>query len=142
MIHRDYPGKTVCEQRSGDNGSGQAQEALRRDVDVVLACGGDGTVRTVAEVLAGTGMPMALIPAGTGNLLARTIGTPLDGIFSATRVALVVSLGFSRLEKIKHRFAFGHINGRLTRFVLLMNIRPTANQQPNRFKVASTSSYH
>ena len=43
----------------------------------MLACGGDGTVRTVAEVLAGTGTAMGLIPAGTGNLLARTIGTPL-----------------------------------------------------------------
>jgi diacylglycerol kinase (ATP) len=71
-----------------DPGSGQAQEALRRGADVVLVCGGDGTVRTVAEVLAGTGTAMGLIPAGTGNLLARTIGTPLGGITAAARVAL------------------------------------------------------
>lgn len=71
-----------------DPGTGQAKEALRRGADVVLACGGDGTVRTVAEVLAGTGTAMALIPAGTGNLLARTIGTPLNGVRAATRVAL------------------------------------------------------
>jgi YegS/Rv2252/BmrU family lipid kinase len=71
-----------------DPGTGQAQEALRRGADVVLACGGDGTVRTVAEVLAGTGTAMGLLPAGTGNLLARTIGTPLNSIASATRVAL------------------------------------------------------
>jgi diacylglycerol kinase (ATP) len=71
-----------------DPGSGQAEEALRRGADVVLACGGDGTVRTVAEVLAGTGTAMGLIPAGTGNLLARTIGTPLGGIAAAARVAL------------------------------------------------------
>jgi YegS/Rv2252/BmrU family lipid kinase len=71
-----------------DPGTGQAREALRRGADVVLACGGDGTVRTVAEVLAGTSTAMALIPAGTGNLLARTIGTPLNGVSAATRVAL------------------------------------------------------
>jgi diacylglycerol kinase (ATP) len=71
-----------------DPGTGQAEEALRRGADVVLACGGDGTVRTVAEVLAGTGTAMGLLPAGTGNLLARTIGTPLNSIAAATRVAL------------------------------------------------------
>jgi len=71
-----------------DPGTGQTEEALRQGVDLVIACGGDGTVRTVAEVLAGTGTPMGLLPAGTGNLLARTIGTPLNGIGAATRVAL------------------------------------------------------
>jgi diacylglycerol kinase (ATP) len=76
------------ETTADDPGTGQAEEALRRGADVVLACGGDGTVRTVAEVLAGTGTAMGLIPAGTGNLLARTIGTPLGGIAAAARVAL------------------------------------------------------
>ena len=54
---------------------------------MVLACGGDGTVRSVAEALAGTGVAMGLVPAGTGNLLARTIGTPQE-VAAATRVAL------------------------------------------------------
>ena len=61
-----------------DPGRGQAAEALEAGVDVVIAGGGDGTIRAVAEVLAGQDTPMGLLPLGTGNLLARNLGIDIE----------------------------------------------------------------
>jgi diacylglycerol kinase (ATP) len=71
-----------------DPGSGQAKEALAEGVDVVIAAGGDGTVRVVAEELRGTGTPLALLPSGTGNLLARNLDLTLDDADHSLRTAL------------------------------------------------------
>jgi YegS/Rv2252/BmrU family lipid kinase len=60
-----------------DPGRSMAEAAAIEGVEMVLVCGGDGTVRTVCAELAGTGIPVGVVPAGTGNLLARNLGIPL-----------------------------------------------------------------
>ncbi len=60
-----------------DTGYGMAHEAAVSGSDLVLAVGGDGTIRAVCEELAGTGVPVGIVPAGTGNLLARNLDIPL-----------------------------------------------------------------
>lgn len=66
--------------RSTDSGISAAREAVAAGAAVVVVAGGDGTVRAAAEVLRGSETPLALIPSGTGNLLARNLGVPLNDI--------------------------------------------------------------
>lgn len=62
-----------------DGGMTMAREAIDRDgVDLVIAWGGDGTVMSCVTAVAETGVPLAVLPAGTGNLLARNFAIPTD----------------------------------------------------------------
>jgi diacylglycerol kinase (ATP) len=58
------------------------------EADAVLVAGGDGAVNLVANVLAGTGVPLGVIPAGTGNDVARLLGVPLGSVEAAVDCAL------------------------------------------------------
>ncbi|MGH3889266.1 MAG: diacylglycerol/lipid kinase family protein [Pseudonocardiaceae bacterium] len=71
-----------------DPGEGQARIALAAGAEVVLACGGDGTVRHVAQALAGSGTALGLLPTGTSNVLARNLAIVLHDTAQATRIAL------------------------------------------------------
>lgn len=75
------------ETSADDPGRAMAQEALETGCDTVIAVGGDGTVRIVAEVLAGAdaehGAQLGIVPQGTGNLLARNLDIPLGNIRAA-----------------------------------------------------------
>lgn len=59
-----------------DPGEGQSRKALEAGADLLIVCGGDGTVRACAGVLAGTDIAMAVVPCGSGNLLARNLDLP------------------------------------------------------------------
>ena len=63
--------------------------------ELVVAVGGDGTVRGCAEGLAGTGVPLGVVPHGTANLLARTLRVP-----GQARAALAVALGTASVDRV------------------------------------------
>ncbi len=103
-----------AETRIEDLGDGVTREALAQGVDVVMVAGGDGTVRAVSEAMSGSGVPMAIVPSGTGNLLARNLRLPLehprkmvDAAFRGDTLAMDV--GVARItrpggETVEHAF--------------------------------------
>ncbi len=72
-----------------DSGRSAAERAVADAPSVVLVAGGDGTVRAVVEAIYEQRVPVALVPTGTGNLLARNLGVPLH------RIEACVEIGFS-----------------------------------------------
>ncbi|KWZ74485.1 MAG: diacylglycerol kinase family protein [Winkia neuii] len=81
----------------------QARQGVEAGAGVVLVAGGDGTVRAVAAGLAHTDVPMAILPAGTGNLMARNMEVPLDSLREAASIGFTgrthsIDLGWLRTE--------------------------------------------
>jgi diacylglycerol kinase (ATP) len=87
-----------------DLGAGVTRQALADGADAVLVSGGDGTVRAVAETMTGSGVPLTIVPSGTGNLLARNLLLPLtdpaamvQATFDGDR--LPVDVGFAAIRR-------------------------------------------
>ncbi len=73
----DHPGEVRLVGPDEDIGEA-ARSAAKEGTGTVVAVGGDGTISTVAEALAGTGCALGVIPAGTFNYFARGLGIPED----------------------------------------------------------------
>ncbi len=69
--HSEYPGHT----------RELARAAPQQGYNVVIVAGGDGSIGQAADGLAGTGVALGIIPAGTGNILARDMGLPIPSPF-------------------------------------------------------------
>ncbi len=103
----DFEGPEISwhEMLEDDPGQKATAAALEAGADLVLAVGGDGTVRAVAEQLtiADGSAELGIIPMGTGNLLARNLGVPLGDLTGAFTRALSgesrpLDLGWADLE--------------------------------------------
>jgi diacylglycerol kinase family enzyme len=90
-----WPLPEWVETTAEDPGTGQARQAVRDGAQVVFVCGGDGTVRACIEGLAGTDVALAVLPAGTGNLLAANLGVPDD---PGAAVRLATEMGRRRID--------------------------------------------
>lgn len=73
-------------------GVGLARGAVEAGSGLVFAVGGDGTVRACAEALAGTEVPLAIVPRGTANLAARALGVP-------ARLEAALAIGFGGRDR-------------------------------------------
>jgi diacylglycerol kinase (ATP) len=69
---------SVRETQGPEDATRAAREAAGKGFDVVIAAGGDGTINEVANGLAGTRVPLGILPQGTENVLAQEFSIPLD----------------------------------------------------------------
>jgi len=83
-----------------------AHDAARRGVDVVIGYGGDGTLNEVATGIAGTDTALGVLPGGSTNVFARTIGLPNDPVAAADQLAAGIDAADLR------PIGLGRVNGR------------------------------
>jgi diacylglycerol kinase (ATP) len=69
--------------RDADEAFDQARNRVAKGVDALVAVGGDGLVNMALQVVAGTATPLGIVPAGTGNDIARSLGLPTDDAVAA-----------------------------------------------------------
>ena len=84
-----------------------AAEAVDRDFDAVIALGGDGTMNEVVQALAGTDVALGILPGGLENVMARSLGLPLEPIAATAYLSLRLHSGTSRrikLGKVDNRY--------------------------------------
>lgn len=84
---------------SAQESAALARKAVQEGTDALVVCGGDGTIHQAVQVLAGTDVPLGIIPLGTGDDNARTLKLPLKDVIGA---ADIVADGRTRTVDLGH----------------------------------------
>lgn len=131
--------------KSGDAFS-FASEAGEQGFDLVISAGGDGTVNEIAGALSHTGLPLGIIPLGSGNGLARSLGIPQDvgealkiiaegnimvcdrGMVNGKPFYCTFGIGFDAL--VSEKFASTKKRGRITYITNVLREFTTYQSQP------------
>ncbi len=79
----------------------ETRQAVLNGCDTIFACGGDGTIHNIIQVLATTGVALAVLPMGTANALAHDLGLPMN-IAGAARAALTAAPRRVALGRIEY----------------------------------------
>jgi diacylglycerol kinase (ATP) len=87
---------SVLPATSGAEAERLAAEAVAAGTGAVVAIGGDGSAHAALQAVAGTGTPLAVVPAGTGNDLALALGVPRDPVAAARAAAEDLRAGAAR----------------------------------------------
>jgi len=128
--------EVVFTQRAG-HATELAKEALGRGADIVVASGGDGTINEVACAMVNTGIPMGILPAGSGNGLARSLGISLSyalalrtiirgntklmdvAIANDTLYTSIAGVGFD--AHVAQKFAESYLRGMFSYLKIILN---------------------
>jgi diacylglycerol kinase (ATP) len=97
----DVLGRAGCEVRllratDAEQAESACREAVEGGVRALVAVGGDGTLHAALQAVAGTAVPFAVVPAGTGNDFALATGAPADPLAAAQAVAAALRSGRTR----------------------------------------------
>jgi YegS/Rv2252/BmrU family lipid kinase len=85
--------------QSPDHAGEEAQQAITSGCDTIFACGGDGTIHNIVQVLATSSVALGILPMGTANALAHDLGLPLK----------IAAAAKSALQAVPRRVALGQV---------------------------------
>jgi diacylglycerol kinase (ATP) len=122
-LRRDGAAVDVVAGRDGDEAFDRLRDRVAAGVDGVVAVGGDGLVNIALQVVGGTDIPLGVVPAGTGNDIARSLGIVPGDLAAAVDL---VRLGHTR------RLDLGRANGRWFAGVLGSGFDSMVNERANR----------
>jgi YegS/Rv2252/BmrU family lipid kinase len=130
LANRGFPDPLWYEVSKSREAPKRARQALADGADLLFIWGGDGTIQRCVDAVAGEAVDLAILPAGTANLLANNLGVPINlseavdvglhgerrrldvGVLNGERFAVIAGVGF---DAIMMRDADGELKGHFGR---------------------------